>query len=179
MQREIVLSLSAAILASAGTLGFQETTRSFVVNLQDPHPIEGTVVVPTPIPHSKVVSFTDIVVAPATGGETGLWTGAGSLDTSGFTSVVLSLHGQLRGSPTARGVVAVALVPEEENILRAFAEGEVHLALEARADPVPSGGFYFSGSAAGLPVAFPQYRIFLYNTTDRSAAVNVFAYLTN
>lgn len=180
MRREHLLSLVAvAGLASAATFGAQELTRTFVVNLKDPHPIQGSVEVPSPIPHARLESMLDVVVGPSSRGEPSLWAEAGMLDTSGFTSVVLSLHGQLRGTPGGPGVVGLILVPDEETIQRALAEGEVHLPLEAVADPVPTGGLYFSGTRAALPVAFPSYRVFVYNTTDRSASVNVFAYLVN
>ena len=178
--REGILSLVAVgVLASVTTLGVQELTRTIVVNLKDPHPIEGEVSVPTPIPHSDMASMIDVVVAPATRQETGLWTDVGSIETAGFTSVVLSLHGQLRGSTSGAGSVSLVLVPDEENVLRAFAEGEVHLELEATADPVPPTTLYFSGQSDALPIGFPSYRVFLYNTTERSASVDVYAYLAN
>jgi hypothetical protein len=178
--REVVLSIAAlAGLAFAGSVGYQELSRSFVVNLKDPHPIEGTVSVGAPIPHSSTQSLFDVVVAPAARDEPTLWTEAGTLETEGFTSVVLSFHGQFRGNPSGTGAIGLVLVPEEENVLRAFGEGEVHLALDAVAEPVPDGRQYFSGSRAGLAIAFPRYRVFLYNTTDRSAAMNIFAYLTH
>lgn len=178
--REVVLSLAAlAGLGSAGVVGYQELTRSFVVNLKDPHPIEGTVSVGAPIPHSATQSLFDVVVAPASRDEPSLWTEAGTLESAGFTSVVLSFHGQFRGNPSGQGAFGLVLVPEEENVLRALGEGEVHLILDAVAEPVPDGRQYFSGSRAGLAIAFPRYRVFLYNTTDRSAAVNIFAYLTH
>jgi hypothetical protein len=180
MPREVVLSVAAlAGLGLAGVIGYQELTRTFVVNLKDPHPIEGTVSVPAPIPHSMTRTLLDVVVAPASREEPSLWTEAGILETDGFTSVVLSLHGQFRGNPSGPGAVGLVLIPEEENVLRALGEGEVHLALDAVAEPVPDGRLYFSGSRAGLAIAFPRYRVFLYNTTDRSAAVNIFAYLTH
>ncbi|MGH9323035.1 MAG: hypothetical protein ACRD3V_24500, partial [Vicinamibacteria bacterium] len=144
-----------------------------------PHPIEGTVEVATPIPHSGVQSLFDVVVGPASRDEPSLWTEAGMIETDGFTSVVLSVHGQFRGNPSSTGAIGLILIPEEENVLRSLAEGEVHLSLEAVAEPVPDGRSYFSGSRAGLAIAFPRYRVFVYNTTDRTAAVNVFAYLTH
>ena len=178
MRQEVFLSIAAvaAFLATA-VLGVQEITRSFVVNLKDPHPIVGSVQVPKPIPHSEVQSFPDVVVAPAPRSEPPLWTEAGAMETDGFTSVVLSFHGQFRGNPGAPGAVGLVLVPDEENVLRAFAEGELHLTLEATAENVPDGRIYFSATRSGLAVGFPRYRVFLYNTTDRSASVNVFAYL--
>lgn len=180
MQRELVLSLSAlAGLGSASFVGYQELNRTFVVNLKDPHPIEGTVAVGTPIPHSETQSFFEVVVAPAPRDEPPLWTEAGILETDGFTQLVLSLHGQFRGNPSGVGDVGLVLIPEDENVLRALGEGEVHLALDAVAEGIPDGRQYFSGSRAGLAIAFPRYRVFLFNTTDRSAAVNIFAYLTH
>jgi hypothetical protein len=179
MRHQILSLVTVGVLASVTTLGVQELTQTFVVNLKDPHPIEGDVNVRSPIPHSDTASMIDLVVAPATREQTGLWTDIGPLATAGFTSVVLSLHGQLRGSTDGTGIISLVLVPDEENILRALAEGEVHLEIEAIADPVPANALYFSGSSANLPIGFPSYRVFLYNTTERSASVNVFAYLAN
>ena len=179
MRHEILSLVAVGVLASVTTLGVQELTQTFVVNLKDPHPIEGDVNVVSPIPHSDMASMVDVVVAPATREQTGLWTDVGPLETAGFTSVVLSLHGQLRGSTDGSGIVSLVLVPDEENILRAFAESEVHLELEATADPVPTTALYFSGTSGDLPIGFPSYRVFLYNTTERSASVNVFVYLAN
>ena len=176
MRRELLLSLVGGLAFAAG-FGAQELTQTFVVNLENPHPIVGDVAVSSPIPHSDMAAMVDVVVAPAERTQTSLWTEVGSITTEGFTSAVLSLHGQLRGSTSGGGVVAVVLVPEEENILRALAEGEVHLELEATADPVQGDTMYFSGSRAALPIAFPEYRVFLYNTPDRSASVDVYAYL--
>ncbi len=98
MRHEILSLVAVGVLASVTTLGVQELTQTFVVNLKDPHPIEGDVNVLSPFPHSDMASMIDVVVAPATREQTGLWTDGGPLETSGFTSVVLSLHGQLRGS---------------------------------------------------------------------------------
>lgn len=180
MRLDVVSSLAAFVtLLLAGVFGVQELTRTFVVNLKDPHPIEGTVTVGQPIPHSVMRSVMDVVVAPAPRSDPALWTEAGNIDTDGFSSVVLSFQGQFRGNPGGAGAVGAVLVPEEEDVLRAFSEGEVHLALEAVTEGVPDGRAYFSGTRAGLAVAFPRYRVYLYNTTDRSASVNLFAYLTN
>jgi hypothetical protein len=180
MRTDFLFSLGAiAALAFAGVAGLQELTRSFVVNLKDPHPVEGAVEVVEPIPHTTLQSISEVIVSPAPRSEPSLWTEAGVLETDGFTTAVVSFHGQFRGSPSAPGAFGAVLVPEEENVLRAFAEGEAHLVLEAVADPVPNGRLYFSASRGGLAIAFPRYRVFLYNTTDRSASVNVFAYLTH
>ena len=111
MHHEILSLVAVGVLASVTTLGVQEVTQTFFVNLKDPHPIEGDVNVSSPIPHSDMASMVDVVVAPATREQTGLWTDVGPIDTAGFTSVVLSLHGQLRGSTGGTGVVSLVLCP--------------------------------------------------------------------
>ena len=99
------------------------------------------------------------------------------MDSDGFSAVTLSLHGQVRGG-SQPGVVGVVLVPEESAVLTAFREGELHLGLEASAEVIPSA-LYLSGSSSTLALGFPRYQVFLYNTTDGTAVVDVFAYLTN
>ena len=180
-RRDVTGLLAIAFLALVFMLGArsQDDDRTFVVNLKEPHPVRGEVEVRSPIPHGDLVRILDITIGSSSAEETALWVDAGTLDVSGFTSIVLSLYGDLKGIPSTPGVVAVVLVPDEEEILRAFAQGEVHLSLEATAEAGGSDLLYFSGTAERLPIGFPQYRVFLYNTTDRSAAANIFAYLTN
>ena len=163
--------------AALTTLGVQELSRTFVVNLESPHPVVGEVTISDPIPHSRLLRMTDIVAAPATREEPGLWSEVGVVDTAGFSTAVLSLHGQLRGSTSGGGAVVLVLVPEEENVLRALAEGEPHLTLDASAEPLPGDTLYFSGASERLALGFPAYRVFVYNTTERSASVDVYVYL--
>lgn len=173
----VVFLLGLVVLVGAN--GNAVTESVTVSNLESPHPVKGDLRVSTPIPHSDMAQLTDVIVAPATRHDTGLWADAGTLTTDGFTTVVLSMHGQLKGTPSSPGTVHLVLVPEEESILRALGEGELHLSLEAIAETGPRTSLYFSGARARLPIGFPSYRVFLYNTTDRSAAVNIFAYLAH
>ncbi len=68
MQRELLLSLyvfsGLAGLGSVGFAAFQNFDRVFVVNLKDPHPIEGTVTVGAPIPHSETQSLLEVDRGP-------------------------------------------------------------------------------------------------------------------
>ncbi len=183
MSGAVLLVLGALLLARISTVGAEAQTggdvsRSLVVNLESPHPIRGVVTVNMPIPHSAMARVENLVVGPASRDETNLWVDAGRLETDGFTDVVLSVHGTLKGNPSVPGALGVVLIPEEEAILRAFAEGEVHLPLQTEAG-LAGGAFYFSGSSPSLPIGFPSYRLYLYNTTDRSASADVFAYLTH
>jgi hypothetical protein len=168
--------LLATLAFSAG--GVQES-RSYVVNLETPHPIEGEVGIVGPITHSRVERISGVVVAPVGRGATSLWAEAGRLQTDGFTSVTLSLHGLSGGTDRRAGSVGVVLVPAEARILRAFQENELHLALEATAEVSAADLRFFSGSSPSLPLGFPTYRVFVYNTTEQSVTVDIYAYLTN
>jgi hypothetical protein len=104
----------------------------------------------------------------------------GSLVTDGFTSLVLALSGQFKASDSRPGTVGVILLPDEETVLRAFEEdGRYHFPLEVRAATVAAASPFFASSQEKLTIAFPRDRVFFYNTTDRSVAVNLHAYLTN
>jgi hypothetical protein len=174
-----ILTVTLLFATLAFTAGGVQESRSYVVNLRTPHPIEGEVGVVGPITHSKVVRMNSVVVAPVGRQATSLWAEAGRLDTDGFTSVTLSLHGLSGGTDRRAGVVGVVLVPDEARVLRSFQENELHLALEAAADVVAGDLRYFSGSSESLSLGFPKYRVFVYNTTPQSVTVDIFAYLTN
>ena len=104
----------------------------------------------------------------------------GRLVTDGFPSVVLSLHGLVKGHVQEVGAVGAILIPDEETIQEAFEElGIMHFYLETAANGVSAKTPYFASGQPRFTVAFPAYRILLYNTTDKTVTVNVFAYLTD
>ena len=93
---------------------------------------------------------------------------------------MLSLHGQVKGSVLKVGDVGVMLIPEQEMIQEAFNEqGLVHFAMNAVARGVSTATPYFASSQPRYTIAFQAYRVLLYNTTDKTVTVNLFAYLTN
>jgi hypothetical protein len=153
--------------------------RALVVNLDNPHPIVGTVSVEGTIRHADTVRVSDVVVPSANRDEPARWMDAGVVETSGFTHLALSIQGHVKGRVDQRGVIGVILIPDEEPILQALTEGQIHLPLEVTADVTPAAASYFNASEPRLPIAFPRYRIWAYNSTEESASVNVFLYLTN
>ena len=165
-------------VASTSAVGAQELMRALVVNLETPHPVTGTISVAGTIQHANVVRINDVVVSTARRQEPPQWVEVGTVETEGFTSVVLSLQGQMKGSITQRGSVGAILIPDEAPILQALTEGVVQLPLEVLAEVSPDSEF-FSGSQASLPVAFPRYRVFFYNTAGQSVSANLYLYLTN
>lgn len=165
-------------IASTSAVVAQELMQALVVNLETPHPVTGTVSVAGTIQHANVVRINDVVVATARRQEPPQWVEVGTVDTEGFTSVVLSLQGQMKGSITRSGSIGAILIPDEAPILQALTEGVIQLPLEVIADVAPSTDF-FSGSQTPLPVAFPRYRVFFYNTAGQSVSANLYLYLTN
>ena len=78
------------------------------------------------------------------------------------------------------GNVGVLLVPDEEPVLRALRDGRrVEFALETSAQILKGSSPYFDGGPVTLPLAFPRYRVFLYNTMSRGVEANVYMYMTN
>jgi hypothetical protein len=74
--------------------------------------------------------------------------------------------------------VGAILVPEEEPIQKVLEErGQVQFPLEVKATP-PLRALYFTSTPTRATVAFPRYRVLLYNATDKTVKVNLFAYLT-
>jgi hypothetical protein len=174
----VSLGVVTYALASTSVVGAQELMRALVVNLETPHPVTGTISVSGTIQHANVVRINNVVVATARRQEPAQWVDVGTVDAEGFTSVVLSLQGQMKGSITHRGSVGAILIPDEAPILQALTEGVVQLPLEVTTEVTPSSEF-FSGSQAPLPVAFPRYRVFFYNTAGQSVSANLYLYLTN
>lgn len=184
-QGRVITVITLCSLAAGGWLFAQSDEaerirRVLVVNLGNPQQVEGEVRVRGTIKHSDWNEFADLTVSPAARSETNQLTDAGVLETDGFTSLTLSFQGQVKDNVFRPGEIGVVLLPAEEPFNRALLEfGEIHLPLEVSTQVAPGHGAYFSGSQASLPIAFPRYRVLLYNSTERSAEVNVYAYLAN
>jgi hypothetical protein len=125
-------------------------------------------------------AFRDLTVPPVQPTDTTRLVDAGVLVTDGFPSVVLSLHGVVKGSVQKSGTIGAILIPDDELIQEAFDEqGLIHFALETAAAGVNSKTPYFASKQPRYQVGFASYRIWLYNTTDKTVTANLFAYLTN
>ena len=112
--------------------------------------------------------------------EIGRLIDGGILTMDGFTSAVLSLNGQAKGKILRSGTVGAILIPEEETVIRAFEEeGLAQFPLEVSASLSTGASRSFASTPVRLTVAFPRYRVRLYNTSDKSVTVGLFAYLTN
>jgi hypothetical protein len=152
----------------------------FVTNFPETQTIDGSVEIEGTVRLSEMVSVLDITVPPVQQSDSTRWIDGGLVTLNGFSHVVLSLHGVVKGSVQRPGTVGAVLIPEERTIREAFDEqGLVHFALEVSAPGLNAQTPYFASAQPRHLIAFKQYRIWLYNTTDKTVSANLFAYLTN
>ena len=181
----IVLTALAALLlllvVPAGTLRSQEEIQPVrVTNFPATQQVAGSISVDGVIRHSATQRLKDILVSPVGPRETTRLVQVGTLATDGFTSVVLSLAGQTRAKAVRSGAVGALLIPDDEAIARAFEdEGMAQFPIEIAAPSVTGASLHFASAPERFTVAFPRYRVFFYNTTDKTANVNLYAYLTH
>ena len=132
------------------------------------------------IKHAQLEKREGIIVTTSRRTELAELVSAGTLDCDGFTSVALSFQGEVKSESPDVGTVGVLLVPDEEPVLRALRDGrQVELALETSTQILKGASPYFDGGSVTLPLAFPRYRVFLYNTMTRGVEANVYMYMTN
>jgi hypothetical protein len=166
--------------APAPRISAAEPERVIVTNFPETQAITGSVSVPEPIPQSELVRRIDVIVPSVAREETTQLTEVGVLQADGFTHVVIGLRGEVQGTLGRDGAVGVVLVPEEEPVLRALREeGRFEFAREVRAEVTRDQRGFFASQQRRFLLGFSRYRIFLWNTADRSVSADVYLYLTN
>lgn len=105
---------------------------------------------------------------------------AGTIETEGFTSLLISLQGEMRSEVFSSGTIGVLLVPAEGSILRVLRDAKrVQFPIECKAQTKSGDSIYFESEQVQQRIAFSRYKMYLYNTTNRSADANVYLYLSN
>lgn len=179
--------LAAAGLAAVLLLAQAPSARSadppervVVTNFPEVQRVSGRLTVPEPVPHSALVRRLDVIVPPVDRGAATQLVEAGVVDAAGFTHAVLSLRGEVQGNLVRDGVVGVVLVPDEEPVLRALLEqGRFDFALEVEAPVLRVERGWFASEQPRHALGFPSYRVYLYNSSDRSVEADLFVYLTS
>ena len=168
-----------ALLLPVGQAISSDILQVYITNWPTTQTVKGEMVVTAPVPLATEVSFLEIIVPPVPRKETTRLIEAGTLVTEGFPSIVLSLHGEVRGQVQKPGSVGVILLPDEKSIQDAFDDqGAIHFALETEAPGINSRTPYFASKQPRYTVAFSSYKILLYNTTDKTVSANLYAYLS-
>ena len=180
----VIILLAAAsagfILSPRGTAVGQEIQSVIVTNFPKVFNISGAVTVEGPVKQAKLAALREVVVPPVNPKDTVRLIQGGIVDSDGFTAMVLGLQGQIKGEVYRPGTVGVFLLPDEEPIVHAFEEkGLMQFAAEVNVAGVSAGSPYFASSSNRTQIAFPRYRTYFYNTSDKTVTVNLYAYLTN
>ena len=185
MSKGLTTILAALVASSAFVLmlpaapSSEEPQQVLVTNFPDPQRVDGAVSVQGVVHQAALTSLREIEVPPVAPADLRRLVAGGVVATDGFGAVVLSLAGQTKGMIRQQGQVGAILIPDEEPIVRAFEEkGQVQFPMEVKAE-VPIAAAYFNSGQPRHTVAFPRYRVMLYNTTDRAVTVDIYAYLTN
>jgi len=176
----LIVGSFALVYSQSGTTTAQGIRSVLVTNFPKVFDINGTVVVDGPVKLAKLAALHEVVVPPVNPKDTVRLIQGGIVESDGFTAMVLSLQGQIKGEVYRAGTVGVFLLPDEEPIVHAFEEkGLMQFATEVNAAGVSAASSYFASSSSRSQVAFPRYRTYFYNTSDKTVTVNLYAYLTN
>ena len=185
MKKSVLIALLLAaslafVLSPQGTAVAQEVRSVLVTNFPKVFNINGSVTIEGPVKHAKFAALRDVTVSPVNPKDTVRLIQGGIVESDGFTAMVLGLQGQIKGEVFRPGTVGVFLLPDEESIVHAFEEkGLMQFAAEVNAAGVTAASPYFASTANRVPIGFPRYRTYFYNTSDKTVTVNLYAYLTN
>jgi len=177
--RFLVCSCSALLLAPSLVLS-ADALNVHVDNWPDTHQVKGSVSVDGPISHTKFARKESIVVPPSRRAEPAEMAQAGWIESDGFTTITLSLQGEVKGSSAGAGTVGVLLIPDEESIVRAFREARrLQFVIECISSLKSGDPIYFNAEQVQQRLTFPRYKVFLYNTTNKTVEANLFMTYTN
>jgi hypothetical protein len=125
------------------------------------------------------VSFSRINVAPVDRDDTSQLIEAGRIETDGFAELVFSLGGEFKEAIPDSGRVGAVLIPDIEVFQYLFRdEGQFVFPLEVEVDVRDMKGAIFISEQQTAKIAFPAYRVYLYNETTSGATVSLFVYRT-
>ncbi len=172
-------ALLLVVLAPWQSALSQPPEEVIVSNLPEVVPIEGKVSVVGTVGHSAFAKRLSLIVPPVGRHETADLVAADPVETDGFSAVALSLQGEVRGTVLRSGAVGAVLVPDEEPVLKTMREeGALQFPVEV-ASTLPQGLEAGFSAQQHQALAFPRYKVYLYNSTDRTVDVNLYLYLTH
>ena len=123
------------------------------------------------------VTFDVQSIPPVKRAEAQRWIEYGTVDTDGFKELVFSFAGEFKEGNPLGGSVGAVLVPDMAPIDYLLqSEGKLIFPLEVTGQA--SGSTYFVSEGQTARVAFPRYKIYMYNETESTANVTLFVYRT-
>lgn len=150
-----------------------------VTNLPQVLPIKGKVSIVGTVRQGAIVRRINLIVPPVERDDVSDLVQAEDVVTDGFTGMILSLHGAVRGTIGQEGTVGAILVPDETSVLEMLREKSVfHFPVEAKVDLTRQVAEDDFSVQRRFDVGFPRYKVYVYNSTDRTVDVHLFVYLT-
>ena len=125
------------------------------------------------------VSFQDIFVPPVQRNDVSRLVDVGTIETDGFSTLVFSMGGEFKEKVPSSGTVGAILIPDIElfdHLLRT--EAEFAFPLEVKAEIGNLRAAIFVSEQQTARVAFPAYRVYMYNETGSAARVSLHVYRT-
>jgi hypothetical protein len=175
-----VVILSLAVILQLPEAHSSQVLDVHVNNFPDTQQIKGAVSIEGTMSHSKYIKKEGIVVPTSRRSELSELIPAGIIETDGFTFISLSMQGEIKSASFTSGTIGVLLIPDEEPIVRALREAKrIQFPIESVSRVSSGDPSFFSADQSQQRVVFPRYRIYLYNTTNRSLEANVYLYLSN
>lgn len=136
---------------------------SSVASAQADALIEKRGIVVNPVDRSQIESLVD----------------AGTIDTQGYSDLVLNMAGLPSVHPRQGGVIGAILIPDIPPFDEAFKKWGILPAIIEMTAEIKAGETSFVAKQKRFDVGFPRYRLLLYNTTDSNMTVAFFAYRTH
>jgi len=150
-----------------------------VLNFPDVQTVQGGVEIAEPIPANEMVRFTDTTVTTVKRHQTNRLISGGIIETGPFTAVSLSLGGFVEGTPPEPGTIGAVLVPDEDFVLEALKEGVYLFPIEVTMT-IPQESLPYVGTRSEThQLTFPRYRVYFYNTSQRTVKTQLYAFLMN
>lgn len=137
--------------------------------------VHGSVEVGQPVP-AALATTAEVILEPTRGRSPAAMVFAGGIDSSGWRHAVLTLAGEAQGRGGG-GAVGAVLIPHTDLASRAFEEERLLFPMEVVAE-VEESSLWVSSGQPEVRLGFPRYKVYLYNTSERTVAVTFSAYLT-
>jgi hypothetical protein len=101
----------------------------------------------------------------------------GTVETDGFSELRVSIAGEFKEGIPRGGTVGAILIPDINPFTYLLQqEGKIVFATDVKLPIGAHPGAIFYSETVVAKVAFPAYRIYLYNETNSAATVNVYIY---
>lgn len=101
----------------------------------------------------------------------------GTVETDGFSELRISIAGEFKEGVPRGGAIGAILIPDINPFTYLLQqEGKIVFATEVNVPIGGQSGAIFYSEAVPAKIAFPAYKIYLYNDTNSAANVNVYVY---